>query len=296
MQDSIPPIGSDDAFRDVEIWDEEQARYWTDALNQRAAAPDQVALRVHLLKHSGMKSGDTVLELGCGTGRLLSDLARATGASGRAFGLEPQPSFAKEAERFILEQELAAMTRVLSGRAEEIPLPDASVDLCVAQTVLIHIPTGLLARVFSEVKRVLKPGGRFISVDQDGDTWTIDHPQRAVTRRVVQFNSDYRYADGWTGRYLRRLFRQSGFEEVPNQVWTQSETERGSYLYAMACRIAQSAAEHGALSPDECKEWLHELDAQSQEGNFFSSIGYFCCQGRKSTMDRALGDQNQGGE
>lgn len=54
MQDSIPPIGSYDVFRDVEIWDEEQARYWTDALNQRAAAPDQIALRVYLLKHSGM--------------------------------------------------------------------------------------------------------------------------------------------------------------------------------------------------------------------------------------------------
>ena len=43
MPDSVPPIGAFDAFRDVESWDAEQSRYWTDALNKRAAAPDQTA-------------------------------------------------------------------------------------------------------------------------------------------------------------------------------------------------------------------------------------------------------------
>lgn len=281
MQNSNPPIGSYDVFRNAESWDAEQARYWMDVLNQRAAAPDQMALRAYLLKQSGLKFGDTVLELGCGTGRLLSDLAQATGPSGRVFGLEPQPFFAKEAERYVSEQKLAAITRVLSGHAQEIPLSAASIDICVAQTVLIHIPEDSLARVFAEVNRVLKPGGRFISLDQDGDTWTIDHPQRAVTRRIIQFHSDYRYADGWTGRYLGRLFRQNGFVEVQVQGWTHSDSERGSYLYVMAHRIAQSAAEHGVISQDECKEWLHKLDKQAMEGSFFSSICYFCCKGRR---------------
>lgn len=224
-----------------------------------------------------------MLEIGCGTGQLLSDLALAIGSSGRAFGLEPQPLFAKEAEHHISEQKLAATARILSGRAEDIPLPDTSIDICVAQTVLIHIPPDVLPRVFAEVKRVLKPGGRFISVDQDGDTWIIDHPQRAVTRKVIQFNSDYRYADGWTGRYLKRLFRQNGFEDVHVQGWTHSDTERESYLYEMSHRIAQSAAEHGAISQDECVKWLNKLDKQVLAGNFFSSICYFCCKGNNPT-------------
>lgn len=286
MQNSIPPIGSHDVFRNVENWDAEQARYWVDALNQRAAAPDQTALRARLVEQSGLKPGDAVLELGCGTGRLLSDLAESAGPSGHAVGLEPQPFLAKEAERFILERKLAVTTRVLPARAEEIPLPGASVDICVAQTVLIHIPADTLARVFAEVKRVLKPGGRFVSADQDGDTWIIDHPQRALTRRVIQFNSDQRYADGWTGRYLRRVFMENGFEEVRIQAWPHSDTERGSYLHTMAVRIAQSAAEHGAISEDECKGWLSELETTMAEGTFFSSICYYCCRGRKPSARR----------
>jgi ubiquinone/menaquinone biosynthesis C-methylase UbiE len=169
MQNTNPSIGSYDMFRNVESWDAELAQYWINVLNQRAAAPDQIALRARLLEQSGLQPGDTVLELGCGTGRLLSELAEATGASGHALGLEPQPFLAKEAERFILERKLATTTRIMPARAEKIPLPSASVDVCLAQTVLIHISADVLLHVFAEVKRVLKPGGRFVSVDQDGD-------------------------------------------------------------------------------------------------------------------------------
>jgi ubiquinone/menaquinone biosynthesis C-methylase UbiE len=279
MQDSSYPIGAFDAFRNCDGWDAKEARYWIDILNHRAEAPDQIALRSFILKQSDLQPGETVLEIGCGTGRLLPELARATGAASSVIGLEPQPLFAKEAESFILEKKQSAIVRVLCGGAEDIPLPDASVNVCIAQTVLIHVPKEKLEQVFAEVKRVLKPGGRFISVDQDGDTWTIDHPDRAVTRKVVQFNSDYRYADGWTGRYLGRLFRQNGFHDARVKAWIHSDTESGSYLHQMAQRIAQAAAERGILSQDECTKWLNELDAQTQKGNFFSSICFFCCRG-----------------
>jgi len=279
MQKHVPPIGAFDVFGNPSSWDASQTGYWVDILNQRASSADQITLRACILHQSRIKTGEVVLELGCGTGRLLPDLAKSTGIEGCVYGLDPQPSFTKEAERFIQEQKLDANVRVILGRAEEIPLPDKSIDMCVAQTVLIHIPVNLLPNVFAEVKRVLKPGGKFVSVDQDGDTWIIDHPNRIVTRKIVQFNSDYRYADGWTGRYLRRIFKQNGFKEVNVSTWTHSDTECESFLHLMARRIANAAAEHDVVSQEEVQNWLRELDKQALEGNFFSSIGYFCCQG-----------------
>ncbi len=281
MQDSIPPIGSYDVFRDVEKWNADQARYWTAALNQRAAAPHQVFLRKLLLEQSGIRSGDSVLELGCGTGRLLAELASAVGKTGHALGLEPQPEFVKEAENYILKQGLSANTWVILGSAGKIPLPDASIDICIAQTVLIHIPVAELPKVFTEIKRILKPGGRFISLDQDGDTWTIDHPQREITRKVIRFNSDYRYADGWTGRYLHRYFRENGFSGIRVQSCVHIDTEGDSYLHAMALRIAQAALEHKALTQEEYTGWERELERLTSAGDFFSSIGYFLCYGTK---------------
>lgn len=281
MKNEIPPVGAYDVFRNIDSWDAEQARYWVNALNQRATTPDQISLRAYILEQSDLKPGETVLEIGCGTGRLLSDLAQVIGPSGHAFGLEPQSSLAKESERHISELKLDVNTRILCERAEKISLPDSSVDICIAQTVLVHIPVDILPKVFIEVKRVLKPGGRFISIDQDGDTWIIDHPLRSLTRKVIQFNSDYRYADGWIGRYLRRLFKHYGFEDIHVKSWNHTDTESGSYLYEMAHRIAGSAAEHGTISQDECKQWLVELDKLVTENDFFSSICFFCCNGKK---------------
>jgi len=279
MQKNIPPIGAFDVFSNPSSWDASQTDYWVDILNQRASSADQIALRACIVQQSSIKIGESVLELGCGTGRLLPDLAKAAGIAGWVYGLDPQPLFIKEAGRIIQDKKLDANVRVILGRAEEIPLPDTSVDTCVAQTVLIHIPVNLLPKVFAEVKRVLKPGGRFVSMDQDGDTWIIDHPNRTVTRRIVQFNSDYRYADGWTGRYLRRMFKQNGFKEVHVTNWTHSDTESESFLHLMARRIANAAAAHNHVSQEECQKWLEDLDKQALEGNFFSSIVYFCCQG-----------------
>jgi ubiquinone/menaquinone biosynthesis C-methylase UbiE len=180
MHDYIPPLGAYDIFRNVENWSAEEARYWAGALDQRADESDQAGMRAYVRKQSGIKSGDAVLEIGCGTGRFLVDLARAVGASGHVIGLEPQPFFIEEVGRSISEQNLAGIARVLPGRADEIPLPDVIIDICFAQTVLIHIPADKLAKVFAEVKRVLKSGGTFISVDQDGDT-RYRPPDRSVT-------------------------------------------------------------------------------------------------------------------
>jgi len=281
MQKQIPTVGALNVYYEAQNWSVEQARYWAKRLIQRAALPDQVAFRAFIIEQTGLKPGEKVLELGCGTGRLLSDLAAVTGHSGHVFGLEPQPEFAKAAEQHISDKKLGATAEVISGQAEDIPLADASIDVCVAQTVLIHIPVEILPKVFSEVKRVLKPGGRFVSVDQDIDTWIIDHPQRALTRKIIHFNSDNRSADGWTGRHLKRLFKQNGFTDIRVKTWTQTDTERESYLYEMAQRSALAATLNSIISQEECTDWLKELDKLAGDGDFFSSICYFCCGGTK---------------
>lgn len=281
MSEPSPSLGIYDTFGDVEHWTAEQGRTWVYSLNRRAAAPDQVSMRSRIIQQLTPASGKTILELGCGTGRLLYDLSCAIGSTGAAIGLEPQRWLAEEATQFLLDIKRLRNLSILPGRAESIPLIQESVDACVAQTTLIHIPPSKLLAVCAEVKRILKPGGKFISVDQDGDTWVIDHPQREVTRKIVRFNSDYRYADGWTGRHLRRLFMQTGFTDVKIECIPYSVTEHDDYLYLMAERIAKSAAERGAISENECRDWLSELKKRATDGNFFSSISFFCCQGRK---------------
>jgi ubiquinone/menaquinone biosynthesis C-methylase UbiE len=61
--------------------------------------------------------------------------------------------------------------------------------------------------------RVVKPGGRVVVLDRDIETRTIDVPDRALTRRILNFWCDS-FLGGWIGRQLPRLFREAGLSDV----------------------------------------------------------------------------------
>jgi len=273
------PLGTYDAFKDATSWDEETSRQWVDTLNRRSAAADQIQLRARLIELAAVRQGDTAVEIGCGTGALLCDLARMVGPGGRIIGFEPQAAFAQAAIRRLHTAAYESVSEVLCKSAEHLPLADESAAACLAQTVLIHLPDHILHRTLREMIRVVRHGGRVISIDQDGDTWVIDHPDRELTKRIVRFNSDQRYADGWTGRRLYRYFRQAGLSSIEVHVWPHMDTDSGTYLFDMATRLAGAAADVGVITTSECNTWLAQLDEVALAGHFFSSINFYASVG-----------------
>ncbi len=104
-----------------------------------------------------LREGEVVLDLGSGGGIDVILSARRVGPSGRAYGLDMTPEMLELARRN------AARARVenvefLLGQIEDVPLPDASVDVIISNCV-INLSTDK-PRVFSEMFRVLRPGGR----------------------------------------------------------------------------------------------------------------------------------------
>jgi SAM-dependent methyltransferase len=158
---------SADPFLTSADWNEELAGDWAGRLDDRAADDMQVRLRLRVCQLAGLQPGGHAVELGCGTGSLLADLADAVGPSGTVLGVEPQPVFAERARARLAGH--PAVT-VHAGPAQALPLADASADAVLAQTVLIHLAPATLDAVLAEARRVLKPGGRLVSVDQDVGT------------------------------------------------------------------------------------------------------------------------------
>lgn len=104
-----------------------------------------------------LEEGETVLDLGSGGGIDVLLSARRVGAAGKAYGLDMTEEMLALARRNAAE---AGITNVefLEGYIEEVPLPAGSVDVVISNCVINLSPDK--PRVFTEMFRVLKPGGR----------------------------------------------------------------------------------------------------------------------------------------
>jgi SAM-dependent methyltransferase len=116
------------------------------------ALPREVTTDLATLERLASPAGKDVVDIGCGGG----GLARALAARGsRVVGVE------------ISDDQLAAARaaddgrgpRYVVGTAQELPLPDASVDVAIFMRTLHHVPIDDLGRALSEGRRVLRPGG-----------------------------------------------------------------------------------------------------------------------------------------
>jgi ubiquinone/menaquinone biosynthesis C-methylase UbiE len=115
-----------------------------------------------LLDLAAPQAGEVVLDVGCGTGTL------ALAAAGRVpsadvTGIDASPEMIDRAGRKAAKQGSGVEFRV--DVIESLPFADATFDLVTSSLMLHHLPTDLKRRGLAEVRRVLKPGGRFVVMD-----------------------------------------------------------------------------------------------------------------------------------
>ena len=120
-------------------------------------------LRKMTVDHALIQPGDSVLDVGCGTGAVTLLAKTRSGKDGKAHGIDPAPEMIAVARKKAARKGLEIDFRV--GVIESLPFPDASMDVVTSSLMMHHLPDDLKARGLAEVYRVLKPGGRLLVFD-----------------------------------------------------------------------------------------------------------------------------------
>ena len=111
----------------------------------------------------GIEPGETVLDIGCGAGTDLLLAARRTGPRGKAIGVDATRAMRELAASCARQADLHERVEIREGRAEKLPVDDASVDVVISNGVINLAPDKRVA--FGEIVRVLRPGGRLYLAD-----------------------------------------------------------------------------------------------------------------------------------
>jgi SAM-dependent methyltransferase len=134
------------------------------------------ALHDRVTELAGIEPGQTVVDIGCGTGNLsLAVLAAQPGA--RVTGLDPDGEALRRAARKARRRGVSLT--LVQGYADRIPAEDASLDHVVSSLALHHVDDDGRVAFARDALRALRPGGRVTVVDFGGPTSNVEdthHP------------------------------------------------------------------------------------------------------------------------
>jgi ubiquinone/menaquinone biosynthesis C-methylase UbiE len=156
-------------------------------------------LRQKTVNLARLQPGETVLDVGCGTGTLVMEVARRVGRVGRIVGIDPGNQQIVRARAKAARRNVPIEFQI--GVIEQLTFPDQTFDVVFSTLMMHHVPTPLKRQGLTEIARVLKPGGRLIIVD-------FTHKQER------QGQAAHFHAGGSRPHDLTILISEAGFSQV----------------------------------------------------------------------------------
>jgi demethylmenaquinone methyltransferase/2-methoxy-6-polyprenyl-1,4-benzoquinol methylase len=224
---STRKIGSGSVLRVFQSKDQTRAFYNKisrvyDLLSERSESPMRKA-GLELLR---ARAGESVLEIGFGTGHSLVALAKAIGPKGTVSGLDLSDKMLQRAKASLAKFNLLGRARLRCADAAQLPYEANSMDAVFMSFTLELFDTPEIPTVLHECKRVLRPGGRIVVVGMSKDAkhdplvgafeWTHEHFPNFLDCRPI---------------YVRVALEKAGFKiesALMKHMWIPVEIVRGA--------------------------------------------------------------------
>lgn len=257
-------------------------RHATRVTEPEGSTPGRVPverLHVHqaIVDRLDLSSGDILLDLGCGNGSTLATaVSRVAGLS--LIGMDADAGALAGAQSWLAETD--ARCEWLQGDAgSPLPLPDASVTRVVCHDVLEYLADPV--RLLAEASRVMRSGAVSVWSHTDYDAIVIGGADRLLTRRIMNAYADASYldlaqCDAQMGRKLTAVVDRSPLQRTTVGaavlIATTLEDPGRRRIDDIAATVV-GGGRRGEIdvAPEEVEEWVAQLIASDQRGDFFYS-------------------------
>ena len=249
-------------------FDEDTARRLERAYRSRDMRRRRTLVREAL----AVQAGERVLDVGCGPGFFLAELAEEAGADGAAVGVDPSQPMLEIAARRCEEHHNVDL---LEGEATALPVGDAEFDAALSVQVLEYVED--VPAALAEIGRALRPGGRVVIWDVDWATMSLRTADDGRMRRVLDAWDEH-LADPSLPRRLTAELRAAGFGDprVRGHAFVTNELTADTYGGFLVPFLERFVIDAGTAREDEARAWADEQRDLAARGEFYCAVTQVC--------------------
>ena len=224
--------------------------------------------RNEILNEMQIRTGDVIIDIGCGAGHLLPHLAKAVGSSGTIYGLDPSKAQLEQANQRCSEFDII---KLIERSADDSQLKGDCCNAATSTQALEYIPD--VDPALDEITRVLKPGGAFVNVSILWDHFKFYGAEEKLNEKIHDafkaHCSHQMLPMELPGKLERRGFRNIKDKSLAFVITRRDGNSPARYTEAVMANFALTQG----MSEEEVSDWKSQLEAAEQQGRFgFSSF------------------------
>lgn len=226
----------------------------------------------------------SVLDAGCGPGADVIPMAKLIREGGTITGVDLSESMLADARNYAKVEGVENRVSFVCASVSNLPFPDASFDSVRAERLFQVLPPEKIPpeQVFSELLRVLKPGGSMVLIDSDWASASVDFPDLDLERKFMDIFARKCRPNGYSGRQFKRWMAEAGLKDIQTRGFARiAETLDQCPLGAW---LAEDAKKQGWASDEEADFWLNTLKQRDEAGSFYASANMVVTAGRKPSV------------
>ena len=233
--------------------------------------PEVINQRLKTIEAMALRSGERVLDAGCGTGLLTELISSQVGTSGHVTGVDTSQDMLDIAAP---RCEPLGNVALHQGSVTQLGFADNTFDATSCVQTLLYVDD--VETAISELHRVLKPRGRVAILETDWRGVVINSPDHKATRQILDAWDDTVSSPNLPTRLIPML-NKADFSAIHAQAIPilNASYNANSFGGSMLKYMANNAVKQKLLDRDEADQWLQGIVDLADQQAFFFCVNRF---------------------